>query len=612
MTVKNKLLVCALLIAAVQLAIFGLVLGLTQQSQTTTEALILGNQIEVDISHINRSELKFLLNRRQQDADDVLHAMEDLDKQLDSLTTLLAGEGFDDLLQRVESGRRQYQTNFEALMQKQQEIGLDPKSGLYGALRAAVHQAESRLKALGDDKALVLVLQLRRAEKDFMLRSDLKYQGKFDKIHGELMNYLGDADSALLTALANYRRDFQALIAAQQSLGLTDKDGIRARFNQAADETETAFLALIDGINDYAMASAARERTKITVILLLSVVFIFVFINYLSRGIVRALSGLGEMMNQVCAQQDLTLRAPTAKDEIGQIGTDINQLLEHFKEVIAEVKSSADNLNGELELLDNNARATQQGVDKQRQEADLVVAAASQMQSTIEEVAGNTAQAADSARQTTDSARQGRQRVDHTISEITSLSSTLAESADAVQLLEQESQQVGTVLDVIRGIAEQTNLLALNAAIEAARAGEQGRGFAVVADEVRNLAMRTQESTSEISTIIDGLQQRTHNIVELINQCREQGDASAQSAGQAGDQLVEITREMEQIMAMSEQIAAAVEEQSSVANTMSQNMVVISDVADEASRHAEENSSSCRQVNNQTVKLTGVVSQFRV
>ncbi|MGL6010491.1 MAG: methyl-accepting chemotaxis protein, partial [Shewanella oncorhynchi] len=198
------------------------------------------------------------------------------------------------------------------------------------------------------------------------------------------------------------------------------------------------------------------------------------------------------------------------------------------------------------------------------------------------------------------------------IHKIQSLAEQLNSSAAVVNELERDSETIGSVLDVIRGIAEQTNLLALNAAIEAARAGEQGRGFAVVADEVRNLAMRTQSSTQEIANIIQTLQTRTRSIVQLMESSQKQGVESAEQAASAGALLKLINNDVRNIMDMSTQIAAAIEEQSMVAAEVNKNVVVIRDIAEESSHAADANASASDELKAQAEFLFRAVSNFKI
>jgi methyl-accepting chemotaxis protein len=181
-----------------------------------------------------------------------------------------------------------------------------------------------------------------------------------------------------------------------------------------------------------------------------------------------------------------------------------------------------------------------------------------------------------------------------------------------VTQLEQDAVTIGSVLDVIRGIAEQTNLLALNAAIEAARAGEQGRGFAVVADEVRSLAQRTQDSTQEIESIISTLQQRTQEVVNVMERCKTQGNASSEQAVQAGSLLYSISEDVQTIMDMSTQIATAIDEQNQVASEVNKNVIKIRDIAEQAAAHSETNAQTSEEVSAQAEVLHKAIEKFNV
>ena len=243
--------------------------------------------------------------------------------------------------------------------------------------------------------------------------------------------------------------------------------------------------------------------------------------------------------------------------------------------------------------------------------AIFVIVLTTVLGATINEIAGNTEMTAAKAEATNQNAQSGRGEVQQTVQRINALSDRLQEATNVVAELEKDSKTIGSVLDVIRGIAEQTNLLALNAAIEAARAGEQGRGFAVVADEVRNLAMRTQESTRQIEAIVHGLQGRTSNIVQVIQGCRQDGSDSAQQANVAMQLLSEITQDVTNIMDMTTQIAAAIEEQSHVAAEVNKNVVKIRDLSDETYGHARHNAAISEEVAHQAANLHQSVDRFQ-
>ena len=252
------------------------------------------------------------------------------------------------------------------------------------------------------------------------------------------------------------------------------------------------------------------------------------------------------------------------------------------------------------------------GAQSQLVETDMVASAVNQMIATIDGITTNTTDAATKAQATNQSALQGQAGVTETIAQIDLLSSNLSLSEREVAMLVDDSQNIGSVLDVIRSIAEQTNLLALNAAIEAARAGEQGRGFAVVADEVRTLASRTQESTSEIEKIITQLQSRTQNMVRLIADCLVQGEQSSKKAGAAGAMLSEITSNVTMITDMTSTIATAIEEQAVGVAAVNKHVVSIRDVANQASDSSNLNTKMSEQLSVQAQELHHAVKLFKV
>jgi methyl-accepting chemotaxis protein len=282
-----------------------------------------------------------------------------------------------------------------------------------------------------------------------------------------------------------------------------------------------------------------------------------------SNRILAAIGRLRNLMVDVGQTNDLTKRASElGKDEISDMSQQLNILLQKFENIIIGVNGSVNTLNNATSKLSDNVGENQQGIDSQINQASVVTNAVEKLTNTINGIVVNTTDAAAKAKLTNESAVSGNEGVIATIEQIKLLSTNLEQSQQEAQKLVSDSVHITKVMDVIRGIAEQTNLLALNAAIEAARAGEQGRGFAVVADEVRTLASRTQDSTQEIETIVETLQQRSKNMMVLITDCQSQGHESADKAAAAGDMLSEITENMANILDMTTSIASAIEDQS--------------------------------------------------
>ncbi|MGD8593954.1 MAG: methyl-accepting chemotaxis protein, partial [Gammaproteobacteria bacterium] len=231
---------------------------------------------------------------------------------------------------------------------------------------------------------------------------------------------------------------------------------------------------------------------------------------------------------------------------------------------------------------------------------------------TVQEVARNATEAANAASHSDEEAQKGQAVVDRTINAIDALASEVDRAANVIHRLEQDSDQIGTVLDVIKGIAEQTNLLALNAAIEAARAGEQGRGFAVVADEVRTLASRTQQSTAEIQQMIERLQAGAQEAVSVMDDSRSRAADSVSSAQSAGQSLQSITGSVASITDMNTQIAAAADEQSAVAEEVNKNIVNINHAAERAADGAKQTSAASNALAGLAQDLQALVGQFKV
>jgi methyl-accepting chemotaxis protein len=332
-----------------------------------------------------------------------------------------------------------------------------------------------------------------------------------------------------------------------------------------------------------------------------------------SRSIISGITQLKDTMNRVAETQNLSLVVNTSSnDEIGEMATVFNNMLGSFRDLITSVNLSVSTVNEATDSLSRNIHIANSGVDSQIQQTDMVATAVTEMVATVDEIANNTNAAASKAEATNNNAISGKEGVTQTIAKIDELSEKLRESENIVQELAKDSHTIGSVLDVIRGIAEQTNLLALNAAIEAARAGEQGRGFAVVADEVRTLASRTQDSTQEIETIISSLQGRTKEIVSHMAICRTQGQDSADQASSAGKMLEEITHDVSTIMEMNTAIATAIQEQSTVASEVNKHVVEIRDVAEQAGQISNQNAEMSEELSRQASVLNNEVSQFKV
>jgi methyl-accepting chemotaxis protein len=329
-------------------------------------------------------------------------------------------------------------------------------------------------------------------------------------------------------------------------------------------------------------------------------------------GIGRAVAELERVSSQL-AEGNLTAHAAyQGKDELGRVALAFNRMAERFHGMVQQLSGATSQLAAAAEETSAVTEQTSAGIRQQQSETEQVATAMNEMTATVQEVAHSAASAADAAHKADDEATSGKQVVNRTIDVIDSLANEVEKAAGVIHQLEQDSDKIGTVLDVIRGIAEQTNLLALNAAIEAARAGEQGRGFAVVADEVRTLASRTQQSTAEIQGMIEKLQTGAANAVKVMETSRNQAQAGVEQVAQAGVSLDSITRAVGTINDLNAQIASAAEEQSSVAEEINRNIVNISQVAEQTNQGAQQTAAASEELARLAEQLQGLVGQFRI
>jgi methyl-accepting chemotaxis protein len=294
---------------------------------------------------------------------------------------------------------------------------------------------------------------------------------------------------------------------------------------------------------------------------------------------------LGSMDNTSSTEQQLV---DARSDELGLIAHDIHTLKGIFNKVMQEITHSTEDLSQSSSQLNDIASLISTGTHDQHMRTDQVATAMNQMTSTSQEVAQNATTAATAAEQADMSAQQGLMVMNNTITTINSLAKEVENASSVIQKLQHDTSNVGKVLDVIKGIAEQTNLLALNAAIEAARAGEQGRGFAVVADEVRTLAQRTQKSTEEIQQIIQTVQSGAQDAVTTMEESRKRTQKSVEQVEQAGESLKQITQAVSDIRNMNQHIAIAAGEQTTTAESITKNILQINDIANTTSEYADK------------------------
>ncbi|KPC31496.1 Methyl-accepting chemotaxis protein [Pseudomonas syringae pv. cilantro] len=409
------------------------------------------------------------------------------------------------------------------------------------------------------------------------------------------------------TALRNYRTALDAFKATAQTAGDVRKDLTTqgATIVKLGEQLYGLQMQLAQAETDQARD---LQIGCVVLVMLLGILAAVVITRQITRPIRDTLAIVERI-----ASGDLTHTAAiTRRDELGVLQQGIQRMGNTLRELISGIRDGVTQIASAAEELSAVTEQTSAGVNSQKVETDQVATAMHEMSATVHEVARNAEQASVAASDADKQAREGDKVVGEAIQQIERLATEVARSSDAMNVLEQESAKIGKVMDVIKAVAEQTNLLALNAAIEAARAGEAGRGFAVVADEVRGLAQRTQQSTEEIEGLVAALQNGTRQVSGIMLGSRALTDSSVELTRKAGASLENITRTVSNIQAMNQQIAAAAEQQSSVADEISRSIVNVRDVSEQTAEASEETAASSVELARLGGQLQMMVSHFRV
>ncbi|GIU10024.1 methyl-accepting chemotaxis protein [Shewanella glacialipiscicola] len=387
-----------------------------------------------------------------------------------------------------------------------------------------------------------------------------------------------------------------------------------------ANEARRTFKELTDAeeilrlrVQSEAMSTLVSMRLQLLGLILGSFTLAGMILFFVSRTILRSVNRMHSSITSIEANSDLTRRIEiTSQDEFGQLSRSFNVMLDKFHVSLQGVNETSTSLAESSQGMATITADTARLVQTQRNELEMVATAMNEMTATVAEVAKNASDAADAAMQTDVKSKAGLNVVSNTIQAIESLAAGIEHASQVVKNLEQDSNQIGTILDVIKGIAQQTNLLALNAAIEAARAGEQGRGFAVVADEVRTLASRTQESTEEIQVMIERLQGGAKLATNAMQDSRQYVDDSVNHTRSTGEVLQSIATAIATITDMNSQIATAAEEQNAVSEEINTNIVNISNAAEQTAEGANTSSQQSENLANMAKRLSVLVQEFRI
>ncbi|CAM3313794.1 methyl-accepting chemotaxis protein [Pseudomonas floridensis] len=416
-----------------------------------------------------------------------------------------------------------------------------------------------------------------------------------------------DALSQLETSMLAYRTTLQNFKTASGDIAQARKE-MTAQGQDIVKLSEAMYQLQLDR-RDLESAQARKMQIGCT---LLAMILGIIAAVIITRQITRPLQETMAVVDRIASGDLSQTMVVTRRDELGVLQQGIQRMGTTLRELIGGIRDSVVQIASAAEELSAVTEQTSAGVNSQKVETDQVATAMHEMSATVAEVARNAEQASEAASTADKEARAGDQVVGEAIVQIERLAAEVVRSSDAMSVLEQESDKIGKVMDVIKAVAEQTNLLALNAAIEAARAGEAGRGFAVVADEVRGLAQRTQQSTEEIENLVAALQNGTRQVSSIMLSSRELTVSSVQLSRKAGTSLNSITQTVSNIQAMNQQIAAAAEEQSAVAEEISRSIVNVRDVSEQTASASEETAASSVELARLGGQLQTMVSHFKI
>lgn len=622
LSVRKKLLAGFSLILAITLCVVWVSLSVLNSTQRRFDDLLMVNEIDAKLNEAQLQEKNFILKGDAQYLEKALKLADEVWAQAESAGKRLQPAENKALMQQIQAEVVGYREKLVSLskatvakktaqdaMENSARTAFDQFDKLDELLKQA---AAKQIRTVGDPTAVRLLESanqanemamelhdVRRVEKDFILH---KVSGDADQVQeyfsmldltgSLLLGELDDPDARAdlekaLSQLSSYRQQFAVLRQNLDNLEVTEQEMAERAHTVASSSSKSLELQL-----EMLRKEAVQARTILVgaaVIAFLLGLLCALLVTQLIVGPLQRVVGIARKV----AAGDLTEDIHSERrDELGLLMQAIQEMTKSLRDLLGRLSGGVAQLAIAAEGLSGITKQTSEGATAQRTEIEQAVTAMCEMVATVQDVARNAEFAADSARQADQQTHAGGQTVQHAIRYTEQLARAVEESAESIGRLQDDSANIGTVLDVIRGIADQTNLLALNAAIEAARAGDAGRGFAVVADEVRALARRTQESTAQIQHLIATLQSGAQSAVAIMEESRAMAGDTVSAARQAGAALAAIDQAVSHIQQLNQQIATAAEQQSAVAEEINRSVTNIRDVAEQSAASSEETSAA--------------------
>ncbi|EOX4957373.1 methyl-accepting chemotaxis protein [Vibrio alginolyticus] len=585
MTIRQKLYFLGVIAILGIVALLGTSSHFENKSNDLNHAIKLVGDLEIRLLNLRRNEKDFLLrsNDKYLDKFDA-----NVDKFIDTekeLANILKSNELPSS-QQFKQDLLAYQRGFQNLVSAYQRYGLDSKSGLLAGYEQALLEAKQR----SDHQQLLALVRFDSAVKAGLFNSDL-LEGQY-------------APELIKTG--------KQLAAQKQVVGVAYDKGLLGETRALSHAVEEQFETFSTALSSAAAQRDEQMSTIKQVITALILVVIFALIWQISRSINTRVNSLLGTIRSISETNNMGLRSDLkGQDELFDISHHLNDLLDKLEHLISSTQEKSAQLTASTDNMHRELEGVMEQFHTQTDHTASMATAVQQMVATIGEISESTSVAVEGVHQAANNAEQGRGVVEATVTNIGQLTTILSNSQQSIGSLNQHVDKIGGAVNIIQEIAEQTNLLALNAAIEAARAGEQGRGFAVVADEVRALASRTHQSTEEITRVVADIQTQMSTVVADIDQCNDQGQQTLNASEKLDSSLQQIITDMHSIQGNSERIASAIEEQGIVMNQVSGSITELNAISENNMQSAQECLHEVNSVSAQAHYMDEAVAQFK-